>query len=156
MTADVPIAVHDIPSTRSRGLFGKVISLSSKPHSHNGQRVSQRVYQCCSPSVPTITASVSLVNCLTPSAVGCEHQSFSEFPILFPAYTSARRFLEDSHQIASAVLYGRPQACNSDRVSHGLELDHPAISNGGRSEDESRSSLFTTSPNQLLEWPFGT
>ena len=126
--ADVPIAVHDIPSTRSRGLFGEVISLSSKPHSHNGQVVSQRVYQCCSPSVPTITASASPVNCLTPSAVGCEHQSFSGFPILLSAYTSARGFLEDSHQLASAFLYGRLHACldaNSDRVSHRLELDHP-------------------------------
>lgn len=115
-------------STRSRGLFGKVTSLSSKPHSHSGQRVSQRVHQCCSLSVLTIIASVSPVICLIPSAVGCEHQSFSDFPILFPAYTSARGFLEDSHQLASAFLDGHLRAyldANSDRVSHGLELGHP-------------------------------
>lgn len=60
--------------------------------------------------------------------MGCEHQSFSDFPVLFPAYTAARGFLEDAHRLASVFLDDRLQEyldANSDRVSHGLEIDNP-------------------------------
>jgi hypothetical protein len=110
-------------STRSRGPCGGVISLSSRPPSHNGQESSQRYingahHLYCNPfHVPH--------NHLTPPPMDCEHQSFSGFPVLFPAYTSARGFPEDSHQLASGFLDGRLQEyldANSHRVSHGVEI----------------------------------
>ena len=125
---DVPTTVHDIPifciNSESWTVWQNHLALLEAMLSQwsKGQPKGASMLL----TIGIVITSVSS-QCLAISPVGCEHQSFSDFPVLFPAYTSARGFLEDAHRLASVFLDGRLQEyldANSDRVSHGLEIDN--------------------------------